>query len=980
VNPAERPRLPKRRSGAAAAAGAGPVIPRATYRLQLNAGFTFRDATAIVPYLAALGVSHLYCSPYFRARSASAHGYDVVDHNSLNPEIGDQHDFEGFVAALRAHGMGHIVDIVPNHVGILGTDNAWWMDLLENGESSLYAGFFDIDWAPPNPDRAHKVLVPVLADPYATALERGELELRFERESGAFAVFYGPHRFPLDPRTYPRILDRVAALVSSSELENIRRALAALPERREPSPEHVAERSRENEAHKRRLAALAESDSAVATALDVAVRSFTGTAGAPASFDALHELLELQAFHLAYWRVASEDINYRRFFDVNDLAALRVDNQAVFDATHRLLLQLIGAGKIDGLRIDHIDGLYDPAGYLRRLQRRIGAVTGNAWPRSLYVVVEKISLSFEHLPEDWPVHGETGYHFANVVNRMLIDAATRARMDRVYRTLTGESLEARDVAYECQQLILRRSLASELNVTVNQLARIARSDRSTRDFTFNNLRQALAEVIACFPVYRTYIADTVADSDRRYIDWAIATARRRRAASEAPVFDFVRAALLLQLPCASDAQLRTHRAFVMKFQQITAPITAKGIEDTALYRYNLLLALNEVGGEPGLYGGGGVRAFHADAEYRVRHWPHELLATSTHDTKRSEDVRARLAVLSEMTTPWRDAVRRWMRINRMRKREVDGAPAPDSNDEYHFYQTLIGSWPLPEPDAGALAEYRTRVEAYMIKAVREAKVHTSWTDTGTAYEEALLQFVRSALEPRDNNLFLSDFLTFWRPVARFGLLNSLSQTLCKLTAPGVPDLYQGNELWDFSLVDPDNRHPVDYRQRRELLARLDREAMQSPIEELLEHPEDGRCKLLLTWRSLQLRRAEPGLFRDGDYRRLRVHGSRAHHVCAFARRHARRTVVVIAPRLYRRLLGDPARLPLGSAVWENTLIELPSDAVSRGALHNLMDGAPLQPESHGSAVVIPVARALARFPVALLSDSQFAKAPSGVLG
>ncbi|HYX73194.1 MAG TPA: malto-oligosyltrehalose synthase [Steroidobacteraceae bacterium] len=965
MNPPERPNAVRRRGPEEGDGGA--VIPRVTYRLQLNAGFSFRDALGVVPYLAALGVSHLYCSPYFRARSGSSHGYDVVDHNSFNPEIGDEADFERLVAALRAHGMGHIVDIVPNHVGILGTDNAWWMDLLENGESSVYAEFFDIDWAPSNPDRAHKVLVPVLADPYATALERGELELRFERDSGSFAVFYGVHRMPLDPRTYPRILDRVAALVSSSELENIRRALAALPDRGVPTPEQVAERSREKELHKRRLAALAASDSAVASALDTAVRSFTGTAGEPASFDALHELLELQAFHLAYWRVASEDINYRRFFDVNDLAALRVDNEAVFEATHRRVLELIAAGKIDGLRIDHVDGLYDPAGYLRRLQERIGALTGKDSPRALYLVVEKISLSFEHLPDDWPVHGETGYHFANIVNRMLIDAATRARMDRVYRALSGEAQEWRDVAYECQQLILRRSLASELNVATNQLARIARSDRSTRDFTFNNLRQALAEVIACFPVYRTYVAESVSDTDRRYIEWAIAAARRRRAASEAPVFAFVRAALLLQLPAATEAQLRAHRAFAMKFQQITAPITAKGIEDTALFRYNRLLALNEVAGEPGIYGGGGVRAFHADAEYRARHWPHEMLATSTHDTKRSEDVRARLAVLSEMTTPWRDAVRRWVRINRRLEREVDGAPAPSSNDEYHFYQTLLGSWPLPEPDAADLAEYRARIEAYMIKAVREAKVHTSWTETGTAYEEALLQFVRSAIEPRDNNLFLADFLAFWRPVARFGLLNSLSQTLCKLTAPGVPDIYQGNELWDFSLVDPDNRRPVNYRKRGMLLAELAQDSERRLLPEMLEHLEDGRCKLLLTWRTLQLRLAQPRLFSHGDYRRLRVHGSRAHHVCAFARRCERRALVVIAPRLYRRLLDDPARLPLGSAVWEDTFIELPANSGSRRPLRNVIDGTQLQPQMEGNTLGIAAAQALARFPVALLS-------------
>jgi (1->4)-alpha-D-glucan 1-alpha-D-glucosylmutase len=713
------------------------------------------------------------------------------------------------------------------------------MDVLENGAASTYAGVFDIDWTPSNPDLAHKVLVPVLADHYGAVLERGELELRFEPASGTFAVFYQSHRLPLDPRTYPRILDRAAALVSSSELENIRRAFAALPDRHAPTPEQVAERSREKEAHKRRLAALAAANPQVVAALQAAVRSFTGSAAEPASFDALHELLELQAFHLTYWRTAAEDINYRRFFDVNDLAALRVDNEKVFEGTHRLVLQLIAEGKIDGLRVDHIDGLYDPAGYVRRLQRRIGVVTGNAWTRALYLVVEKITASFEHLPDDWPVHGETGYHFMNVVNRMLVDSATRVRMDRVYHAATGETREWRDVAYECQLLVLRRSLASELNVATNQLARIARSDRNTRDFTFSALRQALAEVIACFPVYRTYIAAAVADSDRRYIEWAVAAARRRRAVSEASVFDFVRAALLLELPAATEGELQTRRAFVMKFQQITAPITAKGIEDTAMYRYNRLLSLNEVGGEPGSYGAG-VRAFHADAEYRARHWPHELLATTTHDTKHSEDVRARLNVLSEMTTPWRDAVRRWTRINRSRKRDVDGQQAPSSNDEYHFYQTLIGSWPLDVPDAAAARDYRERIEAYMIKAVREAKVRTSWTEIDLAYEEALLQFVRSALEPHDNNLFLADFLRFERPVARFGLLNSLSQTLLRLTAPGVPDTYQGNELWDFSLVDPDNRRPVDYRRRRELLQQLERRSSGASLRELTASLEDGR--------------------------------------------------------------------------------------------------------------------------------------------
>ena len=945
-----------------------PVIPRATYRLQLNAGFTFRQATAIVPYLAALGVSHVYCSPYFRARAGSSHGYDVVDHNAFNPEIGTLEEFEAFVAALRAHDMGHIVDIVPNHVGIFGNDNAWWMDVLENGEASSYAPFFDIDWAPSNPDRAHKVLVPVLADPYGTVLERGELELRFEPERGSFAASYQSHRLPLDPRTYPRILDRVAALTSSAELENIRRGLAGLPARGLLPSEQLNERNRQKELLKQRLAALASRQPQVAAALQAAVRSFGGTPGEPASYDALHELLEQQAFHLAYWRVAAEDINYRRFFDVNDLAGLRVEHPPVFELTHRLLLQLIRAGHIDGLRVDHIDGLFDPTGYMRLLQKRIGEVTGRSGTRPLYLVVEKITASFEHLPGEWPVHGDTGYHFLNVVNRMLVDTATRARMDRVYRTASLEALPWRDVAYECQQLVLRRSLASELNVATNQLARIARSHRSTRDFTFNNLRHALAEVIASFPVYRTYIAERVSASDRRYIDWAIAAARRRRAATESSVFDFVRAALLLELPSENEQQRRQMHAFVMKFQQITAPITAKGIEDTALYRYNRLLALNEVGGEPNNYGGG-VRAFHADCSYRVRRWPHEMLASSTHDTKRSEDVRARLDVLSEMTTPWRDAVRRWMRFNRSRKREVEGEPAPSANDEYHFYQTLLGSWPLEAPDAAAAHGYRERLEAYMLKAVREAKVRTNWTESDPAYEEALLQFVRSTLEPRDNNLFLSDFLDFTRGVARFGLLNSLSQTLCKLTAPGVPDTYQGNELWDFSLVDPDNRRPVDYASREALLAALVAGGPQVSPRALSDNLSDGRCKLFLIWKVLQLRRAHPRLFSHGDYRALRAHGSHASNVCAFARRAGHASVVAIVPRLCRRLLDDPARLPLGMEVWEDTLLELPRDQ-GRAPLFNVLTGTQVEPVVHGPGSALPLGQALAEFPVALLAGGE----------
>jgi (1->4)-alpha-D-glucan 1-alpha-D-glucosylmutase len=962
-------------SGNGTAAPAAARIPRATYRVQLNAGFTFKDLTAIVPYVAALGVSHVYCSPYFRSRAGSAHGYDVVDHNSFNPEIGSREDFELLVAELRAHAMGHILDIVPNHVGVMGSDNAWWMDVLESGQASIYADYFDIDWNPVNAALADKVLVPVLAEPYGAVLERGELELQFERALGSFAIHYHEHRLPLDPRTYPRILDAVLALERNTELEKLRRLFGSLPDRRGATAEQIAERNRDKEAHKRALAELAAADSRVAAALDQAIGSLAGTPGDPVSFDPLHELLEAQAFRLAYWRVASDDINYRRFFDVNDLAALRVENEAVFDATHRLVLELIGSGALDGLRIDHADGLYDPRGYFRRLGSRIEQTTAAAGAgRSVYLVAEKITASFERLPADWPLHGETGYHFANVANRLLVDTATKARMDRTYRSFIGEPRHWPDLTYECQHRVLRKSLASELNTASNLLARIADGDRLTRDFTLASLWRALAEVIACFPVYRTYVTDSVSESDRRYIDWAIAAARRRGSAVEQPVLDFVRSALLLELPVQSESARERMRRFAMKFQQITAPTTAKGIEDTALYRFNRLISLNEVGGEPDLYGAT-VSAFHTDAQYRARHWPHEMLATSTHDTKRSEDVRARISVLSEIPAVWRQAVTRWRRMNRTRRREVGGLPAPSPDDEYLLYQTLIGTWPLAEPDEAGLDAYRQRVEAYMLKAAREAKARTSWANANTEYEEALSQFVAALLERREGNLFLADFCAFNGRIVRFGLLNGLSQTLLKLTAPGVPDIYQGNETWQFSLVDPDNRRAVDYAGHRRLLEALPSGQPQGSFARALaEDVTDPRCKLFLHVRSLQLRARDPELFERGEYLPLKVTGRRAPHLCAFARRLEGRLAVVMAPRLYLKLMGGGAtedgraRVPLGAEAWADTAVQLPFglEAPLRGEL----DGAEVAQTRGQDLPEISAAAALQSFPVALLTSGR----------
>lgn len=964
------------------------IIPRATYRLQLNASFTLRDATAIVPYLADLGVSHLYCSPYLRARPGSTHGYDIVDHNHLNPEIGDREDLERFVATLRAHHMGHLLDFVPNHVGIMGAENAWWMDVLENGEASVYAPFFDIDWQPVNPALAGKVLVPVLGDHYGDVLERGELETHFEASTGSLAVLYHEHRFPLDPRDYSSILERALAVARRDSISDAERAevlsLAAafghLPERGAVTPAAVEERNRDKEVHKRRLAALCEGNSALAEAVAAATRTLAGRPGDARSWNELHALLESQAYRLAYWRVASDEINYRRFFDVNDLAALRMDNEAVFEATHRLVLELLAQGKVDGLRIDHTDGLYDPAGYFRRLQRRAAALGAGAREPDaplaagelpIYLVVEKITAAFERLPEDWAVHGTTGYGFANVVNGLLIDGGARSRLDRIYRAFIGEPLEWANVAYEAKRFIVATSLAAELNVITNQLARIAGASRRTRDLTRNSLKAALTEIIACFPVYRTYVVSSVSSEDRRYIDWAAAAARRRGVAIDAAVYDFVRGILLGEGPGAEPAVAAAARAFTMKLQQVTAPVTAKGLEDTAFYRFTRLVSVNEVGGDPDSFGTS-VRAFHADAQYRARKWPHELLASSTHDTKRSEDVRARIDVLSEMPAEWRGALARWSRMNRARTRTVDDLPAPSRNDEYLLYETLVGTLPLEAAEETLPADYCGRIEAYMVKAVREAKTRSSWSSVNPAYETALQEFIRGILEPRAGNLFFADLVATAGRIARFGLLGSLSQTLLKLTAPGVPDTYQGTELWDFSLVDPDNRRPVDYELRRRLLhelggwGALPSSEVAARARKLLDSLPDGRAKLYVISRTLQWRRAHEVLLNHGEYLPLRTAGPRAAHLCAFARRHGEEVCITVVPRLYRKLMQHEADWPLGGRVWSGTRVELPAN-LPAGMLVGLFDGARLSVRQLDGRRALPVEEVLESFPVALLA-------------
>ena len=912
------------------------VIPRATYRLQLHRGFTFADATALVPYLAELGVSHVYCSPYLRARPGSTHGYDVVDHNALNPEIGSREDFERFVAALRARGMGHVLDMVPNHLGVMGADSPWWLDVLENGPAAGHAGYLDIEWRPAGTDLADKVLVPVLGEHYGLALERGEIELRFDPAEGAFSAWYHDHRFPIDPRDYPPLLERALAAMDRAaapeaaltELASLATALARLPAREETAPERAIERRREGAAGKQRLARVAAAAPAVAAALDAAARAYAGAEGR----EALHELLERQAWRLAYWRVASDEINYRRFFDINDLAALRMEDEAVFESTHRLALTLAADGKVDGLRVDHPDGLYDPAGYFERVQRRYlelcgheagpGGLDRSALP--LYLVAEKIIAGHERLPETWAVHGTTGYRFAAVVNGVLVNANARDEMDAAYRDFVPDAASFEQCAYDGRQAILRGALASALTMLATELLRIARADRATRDYTLNTLRRALAEVIANFPVYRTYLAGGAAsEQDRRYIDWAIGRARRRSRAADPGLFEFIRRALLAEPATDADPGLaQAYTRFAMRFQQLTGPVAAKGVEDTAFYRYHRLVSLNDVGGDPGLFGFP-VSAFHGASAGRAATWPHTMLAGCTHDNKRSEDVRARIDVLSEDPAAWRALAQRWARLNRSRKRDVDDAPAPSANDEYLLYQTLLGTMPSDSLSGEPLAQYRDRINAYMLKAVREAKVHTSWTAPNEAYEAATAAFVDALLDDGKSNRFLDELRSEHARFHWFGWLNSLSMTLLRFASPGVPDLYQGSELTDLSLVDPDNRRPVDYDARRAALRDLAPFASGGQrVEALAAAPGDGRAKLWITWRALQLRARQPDLFARGDYVPLAASGARADHLVAFARRFGDRAVIAVAGRLWASLGLSSGTPPLGPDAWRDTVVDL----------------------------------------------------------
>jgi (1->4)-alpha-D-glucan 1-alpha-D-glucosylmutase len=911
------------------------TTPRATARLQFHAGFTLDDAVAVVPYLASLGVSHLYASPILKARPGSTHGYDIVDHNQINPELGGMPALERLVAALRAHEMGLLLDIVPNHMGVGGADNEWWLDVLEFGHNSRYAEFFDIDWSPPDTFLHNRLLAPFLGAAYGEVLKSGELVLKLNEATGALFVEYHEHVFPISPTSAASVLrhepglDAVAnAFAEAGRLTNRNAAARATAAAK---------------ALLRDVASVPERAALIARCLALFAH------GTPRAEARLHELLQRQHYRLAWWRAAAYEINWRRFFDINTLAGVRVEIPRVFDATHEFLLKLYAQGLIDGVRIDHIDGLADPRGYARKL-RRVMARAGLARPADApkgapYIVVEKILNGRERLPPDWLTDGTTGYDFMDQVSAVLHDPAGAEPLAQLWANLTGrsDSFEAEELPARRQ--ILADNLASELFATAAALHRIARRRLETRDYTLTGIRRGLAEILVHFPVYRIYAGPAGAsEADVQVMDRALAGARRSYRAADAPLLVLLRDWLADTPPRALPPGAgRTERGRAqVRFQQLSAPTAAKSVEDTAFYRYGRLLSRNEVGSHPGMFAISPA-AFHAEAQARGQSLPGALLATATHDHKRGEDTRARLAVISEMPAEWEAALTRWMRLNNLVRQEVGPSPA----DEIMLYQMIVAAWPLglAADDEAGLAAFAERLAAWQEKALREAKLVSEWAAPNEAYETAARTFLHNTLDA--SRPILADICAFAARLGPAGAVNGLAQTLLRLTAPGVPDLYQGTEFWDQSLVDPDNRRPVDFAARTTAL-----DAGADPAS-ALAHWQDGRVKQAIITRALHLRAALPAVFAQGAYQRLEATGALAPHVLAFKRSQGGRQVISIVTRLAAPLVTDMPLVP--APAWGDTTL-----SIDHGRWENMLTGEVIE----GGA--LSLAGILAQLPVALL--------------
>lgn len=925
-------------------------IPTATYRIQFNSNYKFEAAQKIVPYLAELGVSDLYASPIFKARAGSTHGYDVVDPSQINPELGTLEDFEALVSDLQQREMGWLQDIVPNHMAY-DSDNRFLMDVLENGPDSEYVDYFDIAWNMPNGDKSDRILTPLLGDFYGSSLENGDIQLKYD-ESG-LSVNYYSLRLPLKLESYATFLTHNLGKLTRTlgrQHPDFIKLLGILYILKNVPLEATGKQRQDQIAFvKGILWESYTSNSEIKAFVDENVEVFNGEKGNPESFNLLDSLLSEQFFRLSFWKVGAEEINYRRFFTVNELISVKAEELRVFNNTHSFITKLVEEGKVTGLRIDHIDGLYNPTQYLERLREKIG---------DTYITVEKILELGEELPSAWSIQGTSGYEFLNYVNGLFCKHETEHTFSEIYARLTGFKSSYEQLVSEKKQLILDKNLAGDVDNLAHLLKTISGKYRYGNDFTPNGLKRAIAAVLILFPIYRTYITEEgISETDQAYVKEVI-----RKAKDQTPLLfnelNFIEKLLLLDYEqTLTQAEKDQWLYFVMRLQQYTGPLMAKGVEDTALYVYNRLLSLNEVGGDPSHFGIT-VQEFHEFNQQQQATWIHSMNATATHDTKRGEDVRARLNVLSEIPQEWEQQVQTWMEVNHSLKREVNGITQPDANDEYLLYQTLVGAYPLQQNEYSKFIE---RVKEYLIKAVREAKVRTAWLRPDTAYEEAFLAFAEGVLQNPQDNPFLEKFLPFQQKVAQYSIFNSLAQTLLKITAPGVPDLYQGTELWDLSLVDPDNRRPVDFEQRTMFLQDIKSKAKTDIlplINELLFNWQDGRIKLFLIFQALEARKANLEVFQTGSYVPLNITGKFKEHIVAFARVSNGKMAIALVPRFLTNLIRL-GQQPLGEQVWADTQIELPPQAPS--FWKNAITAQAVQ-----SGDTISVGEALQHFPVALL--------------
>jgi (1->4)-alpha-D-glucan 1-alpha-D-glucosylmutase len=914
----------------------------------------------LVPYLETLGVTDLYTSPLFQARQGSPHGYDVTDPNRFNQELGSEVEFDALVLALKEREMGLLLDIVPNHMSA-GSENRWWMDVLENGAGSPYAQFFDIDWCSSKKAVKGKVLLPILGGPYGRVLENQELSLVLEKSG--FIVRHSRANLPLSVKSALRFLSHRIETMKETyganspvfrELWDVIASMDHLPAAAMADPGAAAGRTRDEEAIKEKLWRLFRDRPEITSFLEENIRIFNGCKGNPESFEPLDRLLSEQHYWLSYWRLANEEINYRRFFAISDLISLRVEDPRVFDASHELVLRLVAEGKVTGVRVDHIDGLYDPLGYLATLRDHIlGSVgTNPVTAPGFYILVEKILQENESLPPEWPVFGTTGYDFLNAVNGVFVSARGARELDGIYARFLGGKTDFEEVVYRAKKRVMGTLFAGEMHALGLQLWGIAEQDRYGRDLPRKELRQALIEVTACFPVYRTYLRSAdLSARDRLTFGSALKEAQRRGEGPSPPVFDFLNRVLMLESPAYLSGEQREERLrFLRRWQQFTGPIMVKGWEDTALYIHNRLLSLNEVGGNPAS-AGISPNAFHRRAGETLARWPHTLNATSTHDTKQSEDVRARINVLSELPKEWEKRLLLWSRWN----------------EEFLLYQTLLGVWPLDDSETASVKE---RVASYMVKTVREAAVSSQWIHPDLDYEGAVCDFVASILEAQGENRFLADFLAFQKRIAHYGALNGLSQVLLKIASPGVPDVYQGTELWDFSLVDPDNRRPVDFARRAFLLNELLNREREFPdalplVQDLLSRWRDGRIRLFLTCKALNFRKQRRELFLSGSYLPLPVSGGKKEHVIAFARESSGSWAIAAVPRLMTRLVTLDV-FPVGQKTWgvQGGLL-LPDGSPDRWS--NAFTGEKFFASTTNGKKQLPLSSVFGHFPVALLA-------------